>query len=78
MRTVELVKWLDPHTEMDWAVGDNSARPTECWSVGLVVSEHETYMVLAGDWSDDETNTRMVIPRGCILSRTVIHKGEDE
>lgn len=78
MRTIELVKWFDPHTELGWEVGDNNAKPQECWSVGLVVNEFATYMVLAGDWSEDETNTRMVIPKGSIISRTIIHKGEDE
>ena len=71
---IELVQWLDPHTEMDWATGDNGTHPCTCFSVGRLISECSEFIVLAGDWDDgEETNTRMVIIKGCIVSRTVIH-----
>ena len=76
MRTIELVKWLDPQTDVDWHTGDNGAMPSECWSVGLLITDHKDYIVLAGDWSGTDTNTRMVIPTGCIVSRTLIYSVE--
>jgi hypothetical protein len=72
MRNIELVKWLDPHTDTGWHTGDNGVLPEECYSVGVLISEYDLYIVLAADWSGEETNTRLIIPKGAIVSRTEI------
>ena len=76
-RNIELIKWLDPHSDISWAKGDNNQMPSVCWSVGLVITDGETHIVLAADWSDDETNTRLVFPKGAIISRHIIYSIED-
>lgn len=86
MRFIQRVRWFDPHTEMGWEVGDNGAKPQKCSSVGLLINEvmepkepgMAPYIVLCADWSEDETNTRMIIPLGSIYFRETIGEEPDE
>jgi len=77
MKNIELIQWLDPHTDTGWHKGDNDQVPEKCWSVGLVITDVDGYLVMAADWGGEETNTRLVFPKGAIVSRHIIYSIED-
>lgn len=69
-----MIEWDDAYSEVGWEIGDNNAAPARCVSVGRVLKETEDSVVLCGSWgkADPETNERMVLPLGWIVTRKVL------
>lgn len=66
-----LVRWLDIHNdEGGWKpVKDIVVKPAEIRTLGFWIDEQEEHYVLCADLGNDlETNTRMLLPVGCVLS----------
>lgn len=72
---IELVTWRDAGGEQEgWLeakdIDDENPIIT---SVGFVVKETDANLTLCMDWADDgDTHTRGRIPKGMIVSRTVL------
>jgi len=68
---IEQLLWVDACSEIGWAEADNKVEPFVAYTVGRVIKETPKYIVLIGSWgaSDTDTNERMVIPKGWIVSR---------
>lgn len=75
---IELVVWEDAVADGGWKATDEACELQRVRSVGYVVSSDEKALVIAGSWGMNtetkkmETNNRMTIPRGWIVSRTRI------
>ena len=74
-----LVHWLDAATAgLGWE-DLNIAEPLvplACWSVGLVFSEDDEFVVLLQTMTGDgSVQGRMVIPRGSVVSVTKLSPG---
>ena len=66
-----LVRWVDIHNdEGGWKpVKDIAVKPAEIKTIGWWIGEMDNHYVLCADIANDlETNTRMLLPIGCVLS----------
>ena len=66
-----LVRWVDIHNdEGGWKpVKDIAVKPAEIKTIGWWIGEIDNHYVLCADIANDlETNTRMLLPTGCVLS----------
>ena len=76
---VEMIVWDDAVASTGWSEhSDSSTKPQRCRSIGYVVESKARHITLAGTWGMNtetkkmETNNRMTIPKGWIVSRTRI------
>lgn len=76
LATIELIEWHDACVDVGWEDGDNELSAARVFTVGKVMSETDTQIVVAGTFSadDNQTNNRMVIPKDWVTKRKVIHK----
>jgi len=66
-----LVHWLDIHNdEGGWKpVNEIVVKPAEIKTLGWWIGEKDSHYILCADLGNDlETNTRMLLPIGCVLS----------
>ena len=66
-----LVHWVDIHNDDGgWKpVKDVLVKPAEVKTLGWWIGEIDKHYVLCADIANDlETNTRMLLPVGCVLS----------
>lgn len=67
------IEWDDAVAGTGWQAADDVESCQRCTSVGLLVAEDETRITLGGTWGMNgdqmETNNRMTIPKGFIVSR---------
>ena len=66
-----LVHWVDIHNdEGGWKpTKDIVVKPAKIKTLGWWIGELEEHYILCADLGDDlETNTRMLLPVGCVLS----------
>lgn len=71
---IEAIVWHDAVADIGWKAGGESELPHRCTSIGLVVFDGPNHIVLASTWGagsdgETETNNRMTIPKGWIVSR---------
>lgn len=77
---VELITWIDSHTDMGWKKAEEKTELQKCYSVGVIDFEDEEVITLGGSWDLDEdghlqdTNNRMTIPVRCVLERKTIYE----
>lgn len=73
LRPVCIVVWTDAVADTGWKLSHEVERAHVCTSLGLVVSDTDEQIVLAGTWSEGadglETNNRITIPRGWVVSQ---------
>ena len=73
---IELVIWNDAVADSGWKEHKDACAPQVVRSIGYLVSSDRKSIVLAGSWGFNteskkmETNNRMTIPKGWIVSRT--------
>lgn len=76
MSEVHVIEWLDAVADTGWKAHADAEPCQAVASVGLLVAEDDTRVVLAGSWGLNdgtmETNNRMTIPKGWITGRTVL------
>jgi hypothetical protein len=75
------VEWQDitGHDKPWWEAEDvKGLRPAEITSIGVLVSEVEGYIIVAGSWEDDGALLGNVncIPRGVIRKMEVIYAND--
>jgi len=69
---IVLIEWLDAYASAGWE-DDSKAEPAPCKTIGFLIDETDTYVLLAATLGHStETNARFAIPKGMILTRTVI------
>lgn len=63
------VEWMDAVATIGWADNDGGVGVAHCVSIGLLVSDTDKHICLAGSWGygDVETNNRITIPKGWIV-----------
>lgn len=71
---ITLVVWDDAVASTGWKPHNEAEQPQRCTSVGLLVSESDDALILAGSWGPNdndviETNNRISIPLGWIVER---------
>ena len=73
---IDLIIWNDAVADSGWKEHKDAAPLLVVRSIGYVVSSDRKAVVLAGSWGFNtetkkmETNNRMTIPKGWIVSRT--------
>lgn len=76
MPRLQRIYWLDAYAENNWAFDSAEIEPQRCVTVGYLVGETDSYILLAATLGLNEeadgshqTNARFAIPKGCILER---------
>jgi hypothetical protein len=74
---VDLIVWDDAVAGTEWKGAADVEKLHRCTSIGLVVVEDRRSVVLAGSWGlndagEMETNNRITIPKGFIVSRAAV------
>ena len=75
---VEMIVWDDAVASTGWCDDKDAGKPQRCRSIGYVVASDARSITLAGTWGVNtetkkmETNNRMTIPKGWIVSRTKV------
>lgn len=69
---IAVIVWKDAVADVGWKTVDEVSETHTIVSVGLVVLETDTELVLAGSWGGDpedelETNNRITIPKGWVI-----------
>ena len=76
MTDVHVIEWLDAVASTGWQRKAAADPCQACTSIGYLVVEDETRVVLGGTWGmngdEMETNNRMTIPKGWITARRVL------
>jgi len=74
---LEVVVWDDAIADGGWLDAGQGGRPHRCTTVGFVTVDEPTHIVVGGTWADldgqIQTNNRMTIPAGWIVSRTPLN-----
>ena len=74
--TILLIVWEDAVSDNGWQLKEEVSETHTCSSIGVLIKETDKYVVLGGSWSDEngelETNNRITIPKGWIVSRKVV------
>ncbi|MHA1962422.1 MAG: hypothetical protein ACW99U_19635 [Candidatus Thorarchaeota archaeon] len=67
----ELVLWEDPTSDFGWKKDDEAKVivPALVTSIGFVIAETDSHLVMAMDWHDGWNNTRGLIPLYAIKAR---------
>lgn len=72
-----LVEWVDSSTFHGWVEEkDIKDIPCYCFSVGWKIKANREVVTLSAMRSDNSSNLRQIIPRGCIKSVKVIKEGK--
>lgn len=65
------IEWADATTEDGWNA-DHSLESHIIKSVGFLIKTTKRDIVIAGDWSDPESNRRLAIPKAWIQNKKEI------
>jgi hypothetical protein len=71
------IEWQDVVASNGWEKIGEADHPQDCVAIGIVTKETEEFITIAGVWGFDrddkiETNSRISIPKGWIVSRKII------
>lgn len=74
---IVMIEWDDAVASDGWAAVEDVDHLQRCFSVGTVIVEDSKRIILAGSWGRNdegtiETNSRIIIPAGFVVSRRVI------
>ena len=77
---IEHITWLDSSHVSGWHdPADNHYVPMTCHSFGVVVSEDDHQVTIAGSYEDtDQVSCVMIIPTSAIVSRAALAEMEEK
>ena len=69
------IEWIDAATDHGWEeISDSDFSPTIAVSVGFMIKEDDTTIVLASSYTGTASNNRLQIPKGMIKTMKVLKK----
>jgi hypothetical protein len=76
---VAVVRWIDPHSVDEWTtIEEIDQTPCVVESIGILLKENDSVIVLTLNKSDDTASCTMIIPKRCIIYLTVLDQNINE